>query len=297
MVSFIRKLAVGGILIALAPLTWSDAGHPLSLWEVSGAQNSVYLLGSIHLLREEDHPLPSAIYDAYDDADTLIMELDMDDIDPVEGQVLSNELGLIHDGRELRDLLGEAYYAEAEDLAVKAQIPLGLLANAEPWFAAMNVEIMLLMRMGFNTALGIESHLTELAAGDGKEILGFETLRQQLEFLDNLSPDAQRDMLLQALAEGADMNDLMDGMIEAWRLGDVAFMEDNLLSDMQDYPELNQVIVVDRNVNWTNRIEDLLDDEQDYLIVVGTLHLVGEQGVPELLEARGHEVTQLRQLD
>ena len=297
MISLTRKLAVGAILVVLAPLACADAGHPLSLWEVSGARNSVYLLGSIHLLREEDHPLPSAIYDAYDDADTLIMELDMDDIDPIEGQVLSNELGLIHDGRELRDLLGEAYYAEAEELANKAQIPLGLMANAEPWFAAMNVEIMLLMRMGFNTALGIESHLTELAAGDGKEILGFETLRQQLEFLDNLSPDAQRDMLLQALAEGADMNDLMDGMIDAWRRGDVTFMEDNLLADMQDYPELNQVIVIDRNVNWTNRIEDLLDDQQDYLIVVGTLHLVGEQGVPELLEARGHEVTQLHQLD
>ena len=297
MISLTRKLAVGAILVVLAPLACADAGHPLSLWEVSGARNSVYLLGSIHLLREEDHPLPSAIYEAYDDADTLIMELDMDDIDPIEGQVLSNELGLIHDGRELRDLLGEAYYAEAEELADKAQIPLGLMANAEPWFAAMNVEIMLLMRMGFNTALGIESHLTELAAGDGKEILGFETLRQQLEFLDNLSPDAQRDMLLQALAEGADMNDLMDGMIDAWRRGDVTFMEDNLLADMEDYPELNQVIVIDRNVNWTNRIEDLLDDQQDYLIVVGTLHLVGEQGVPELLEARGHEVTQLHQLD
>ena len=297
MISLTRKLAVGAILVVLAPLACADAGHPLSLWEVSGARNSVYLLGSIHLLREEDHPLPSAIYEAYDDADTLIMELDMDDIDPIEGQVLSNELGLIHDGRELRDLLGEAYYAEAEELADKAQIPLGLMANAEPWFAAMNVEIMLLMRMGFNTALGIESHLTELAAGDGKEILGFETLRQQLEFLDNLSADAQRDMLLQALAEGADMNDLMDGMIDAWRRGDVTFMEDNLLADMQDYPELNQVIVIDRNVNWTNRIEDLLDDQQDYLIVVGTLHLVGEQGVPELLEARGHEVTQLHQLD
>ena len=64
---------------------------------------------------------------------------------------------------------------------------------------------------------------------------------------------------------------------------------------MQDYPELNQTIVVDRNVNWTNEIEDMLDDDIDYLIVVGTLHLVGEDGVPRLLEARGHDVTQLRQ--
>jgi uncharacterized protein YbaP (TraB family) len=159
----------------------------------------------------------------------------------------------------------------------------------------MNVEIMLLMRIGFNPAYGIETHLMELAQSDGKEILGFETMRQQLEFLDGLSPEAQRDMLIQALSEGEDMPDMMDEMIAAWRRGDVAFMEESLLSDMQDYPELNRVIVVDRNIDWTNQIEELLDDQADYLIVVGALHLIGDEGVPGLLESRGHQVTQLHQ--
>jgi uncharacterized protein YbaP (TraB family) len=282
---------------ALLPLVAGadEDGRAMSLWQVDGENNTIYLLGSIHMLRAQDHPLPPAIYAAYDDAEMLIMELDMDDLNPVDSQALSNELGLIQDGRTLSDLMGEALYAEAEQLAVAAQIPLALLANAEPWFAAMNVEIMLLMRMGFNPSLGVESALLEKAQADGKEILGFETIRQQLEFLDGLSPEAQREMLIQALADGADMREMMDGMIEAWRNGDVAYLEKNLLADMQDYPELNQTIVVDRNVNWTNEIEDMLDDEIDYLIVVGTLHLVGEDGVPQLLEARGHEVTQLRQ--
>lgn len=272
-----------------------DGGHLLSLWQVNGIHNHVYLLGSIHLLRAQDHPLPSAIYAAYDDADKLIMELDMDDMDPVEGQVLSNELGIIHDGRTLSDLMGEAGYREAERLAVAAQIPLALLAQSEPWYAAMTVEIMVLMRMGFNPSLGIETHLMELAGADRKEILGFETMRQQLEFLDGLSPTAQREMLLQALAESEGMRETMDSMIDAWRTGDIAFLEENLLSDMQDYPELNDIIVVQRNIDWTNQIEALLDDNDDYLIVVGTLHLVGDEGVPDLLRSRGHEVRQLRQ--
>lgn len=274
-----------------------EGGQPLSLWQVDGERNRVYLLGSIHMLRAQDYPLPAAIYDAYDDAEKLIMELDMDDINPVESQALSNELGLIHDGRSLSDLMGDELYAEAEQLAVAAQIPLALLANAEPWFAAMNVEIMLLMRMGFNPSLGVESNLLERAQSDNKEILGFETIRQQLEFLDGLSPEAQKEMLIQALADGADMREMMDGMIDAWRNGDVDYLEKNLLADMQDYPELNQTIVVDRNVNWTNAIEELLDDDMDYLIVVGTLHLVGEEGVPNQLAVRGHDVTQLRQAD
>jgi uncharacterized protein YbaP (TraB family) len=102
-------------------------------------------------------------------------------------------------------------------------------------------------------------------------------------------------MLIQALSEGEDMPDMMDEMIAAWRRGDVAFMEESLLSDMQDYPELNRVIVVDRNIDWTNQIEELLDDQADYLIVVGALHLIGDEGVPGLLESRGHQVTQLHQ--
>jgi len=294
----LRHLATSILIGALSPcVAADDGGHPLSLWQVDGEQNRVYLLGSIHMLRSQDLPLPAAIYDAYEDAERLIMELDMDDLDPVESQSLSNELGLIQDGRSLSDLMGESLYAEAEQLAIAAQIPLALLANAEPWFAAMNVEIMLLMRMGFNPSLGVESNLMELARADNKEILGFETIREQLEFLDGLSPESQQEMLIQALADGADMREMMDGMIDAWRNGDVGYLERNLLADMQDYPELNQTIVVDRNVSWTDSIEDLLDDDMDYLVVVGTLHLVGDDGVPNLLALRGHEVTQLRQTE
>ncbi len=291
----ISKLLLPLALVLSFPVVGDDSGHPLSMWQLDGQTNRVYLLGSIHLLRESDHPLPSAIFDAYADAESLIMELDMDDMDPVEGQLLANELGLIQDTRTLADLMGPALYAEAMEKSAAIEIPLGMLDRAEPWYAAMNVELMLLMRMGFNPAHGIETHLLELARQDGKEIEGFETMRQQFEFLDGLSDDAQREMLMQALEEGATMNQMMNDMIDAWRIGDIAFMKTNLLSEMEKYPELNRVIVTDRNRNWADRIEELLDDQDDYLIVVGTLHLIGDQGVPALLDARGHKVVQLQQ--
>ena len=272
-----------------------EVGHPLPLWQVNSEQNRIYLLGSIHLLREQDYPIPSAIYDAYENAEILIMELDMDDMDPAEGQVLTKELGMIQDDRTLSDLMGSELYGEAETLAAAAQIPIALLAKSEPWYAAMTVEIMLLMRMGFNPQYGIETHFMNLAADDGKEILGFETMRQQLELLDGLSPEVQRDMLIQALAEGIELHALMDPMIDAWSKGDVTFIADNLLADIEDYPEINQAIVVDRNIDWTNQIVDLLNDNEDYLVIVGTLHLVGDQGVPNLLQSRDYEVKQLRQ--
>jgi uncharacterized protein YbaP (TraB family) len=154
------------LLIANVSALAAEKGHPLSMWRINGASNSIYLLGSIHMLREKDYPLPSAIYDAYREAETLIMEIDMDDIDPFEEQALATELGLIHDDRVLRDLMGPRHYAQAESMANELQIPLQLLEKSEPWFAAINVEVMMLMRIGFNPMHGIETHLSEMARRD-----------------------------------------------------------------------------------------------------------------------------------
>ncbi len=284
------------VLTVLAgPATAAEDSHPLSMWQVDGTNNRVYLLGSIHMLRESDHPIPSAIYDAYADAEVLVMELDMDDIDPVAEQALISELGLIQGGGTLRDLMGANLYAEAESLANELQIPLTLLANSEPWYAAITVEVMMLMRAGFSPMHGIEMHLSEIAARDNKEILGLETTRQQLELLDNLSLTAQREMLMQALTDSADLAHVMDDLIDAWRYGDIEFLEKNLLADMEEYEELHQAIVVNRNIDWVGQIQALLDDDDDYLVVVGALHLVGDNGVPSLLANRGLDVRQLSQ--
>lgn len=271
----------------------ADAGqHPVSLWQVDGRHNRVYLLGSIHLLRERDHPLPGVLYEAYDDAEVLFMELDFDDVDPVADQALIRELGMLANGRRLADILGPALFAKASRLAEEAAVPLGLLEYAEPWFAAVNVEMMLLMRAGFSQDQGIEAHFAARAAIDQKEIFGFETTAEQLGFLDSLSIEAQKDMFIQSLVEGISIGEVMDSLVEAWHRGDTQFLEENLLADMQEMPELNQVIVVDRNIAWTNRIEDMLDDGDDYLVIVGALHLVGNSGVPALLQQRGYAVRQ-----
>ena len=283
------------LLFAGYPALAAENGHPILMWQIDGASNRIYLLGSIHLLRKKDHPIPSAIYDAYADAEVLVMELDMDDVDPVEEQALVNELGLIQDGRALRDLMGAELYAQAESLANGLQIPLTLLDKSEPWYAAITVEMMMLMRVGFSPMHGIDLHLSEFAKRDDKEILGLETTRQQLEFLDSLSPGAQRNMLMQTLTESMDLANVMDELVDAWRYGDVEFLENNLLADMRDSDELHQTIVVNRNINWVGQIQELLDDQEDYLIVVGALHLIGEEGVPHLLSQRGHDVKQLSQ--
>ena len=272
-----------------------EAGHPLTLWRVDGSANSVYLLGSIHLLRAGDHPLPHAIDAAYADAEVLIMELDMDDLDPAGAQAAFNRAGVMTDGTTLRDLMGEEYYRAAEQAAAAIDVPLDMLASSEPWLAAMTVELMMLYRLGFNPMLGVEMTMTNRAAADGKPIEGLETIDEQLGFLDGLPLEAQREMLLQTLLQSAEIDDSVDALIDAWRHGDTATLETELLHGIEEQAELHEALIVARNRRWAEIITAWLDDEQDYLVVVGALHLVGDDGVPSLLDEAGFEIEQLKE--
>jgi uncharacterized protein YbaP (TraB family) len=288
----IAPLFVSLVLLTL-PVHAKELGHPVTMWKVAGATNSVYLLGSIHLLRSQDYPLPTVLDAVYDDAEVLIMEVDMDDMDPFAAQTAFTTYGVLHDDTTLRDLMGDDLYTQATTAADAIDIPLDMLNKTEPWYAAMTIEIMMLSRIGFNPALGVEMHMMSKATRDRKTIEGFETVEEQIQFLDGMSLQAQREMLLSTLADSAKLSEMMDDLIDAWRHGDVARLETGMLNELAKHEELNKILVTDRNSRWVGKIEDLLDDDDDYLIIVGALHLIGPDGVPRQLESIGYDVHQL----
>ena len=290
-----KRLVLFCLLLLPVGILADSPGHPVTMWLAEGATNRVYLLGSVHLLRREDHPLPAVIDSAYDDAELLFMELDMDDLDPLATQATINRIGMLEEGQTLQDVMGDELYAEALATAQDLDIPLEMLERTEPWYAAITVEQLALARIGFNPLYGVEMHMMQKASRDGKPIEGFESVEEQLGLLDGLSLDAQRELLMQTLTESKSTMEIMDDLIRAWRTGDIAYMEDSLLKDVAKYPELYDTIVADRNRNWVETIDELLDERDDYLVIVGALHLVGEDGVPRLLEQRGFTVRQLRE--
>src|SRR5210317_1253745 len=291
-----NRVASSLLLCVLAFAAWGDDdSHPVTLWRADGSSNTIYILGSIHMLREKDHPLPQVIDDAYADAEIIVMELDMDDLDPAYTQIAFNAAGVMRDGTTLRDLMGEANYAQAEKAAAAIDIPLDMLAQSEPWLAAMTIELMMLYRIGFDPLLGVEMMMTARATQDGKPIEGLETIDEQLSFLDGLPLEAQREMLLQTLTEGAALSESIDELIDAWRHGDTRTLEEGLLSSIGEQSVLSEALVTGRNRRWAETIAAWLDDERDYLVVVGALHLVGDEGVPNLLADKGIGIHQLRE--
>lgn len=276
----------------LLSLTWSS--HALPLWQLEGTQNRIIILGSVHFLRAEDSPLPAAITRAYDEADVIVFEIDLSQIDLLELQALLTHLALDKDGRDLEDILGDRRFRTAKKLAADIDINLETLRAYEPWYAAMQITQMRLGQLGFDGRFGVETTMTLNAVADGKPIEGLESIEDQFSALDSLSESAQGEFLMQTLEDAVALDDGLDAIITAWKSGDTATLETELLQGMAEQQSLYQNILVQRNENWTKQIIDLAMQPDDYLIIVGALHLVGQDSVLRMLDDAGIASRQLK---
>lgn len=281
-------------ILALVAGATAHAKDRHALWAVEGRHNTVYLLGSIHVLRADDGGLPPAADEAYLDAEQLVMEIDMDDVaatDPGTMLAAMQRTALLPDGQTLRDVLGADY----ETVAARAHevgLELSFLDRFAPWFVATTLLQLELAKRGFSPEFGIEQTLAGRAAEDGKPIQGLETPEQQFAILANLPLPQQKRFLMMTLDETSQLDAELAELLRAWQTGDTETLARVLEREFDDFPDLYRPLTEDRNRAWIARLEDLLDDRDDYLVVVGALHLVGRNSVIELLEARGFEVRQ-----
>lgn len=282
----LRRASAGVSLALLAACAHAASSHN-PLWVVEGERNSIYLLGSVHVLRASDYPLAPPIMAAYADAEVLYMEIDLDDLDQGEALQFTLANGSLPPEQSLRDVLGIADFAAADMRARQLGVDLGMFARFEPWVAALAVVQAQLASLGLDPDQGVEQYLLRLNREDRKEVRGLETLADQLGVLDGLALDRQSKFLLMSLEDAADLPRHVDDMISAWRKGDSARLAATLSDEFGEFPDLYAPLIVTRNRNWAAQIAELLDDTDDYLIVVGTLHLVGKDSVIELLGARG----------
>jgi uncharacterized protein YbaP (TraB family) len=220
------------------------------------------------------------------------MEIDMDDLDPTEAQQVTMELGMQPAGQSLQQQLGKQTYAKLETRAREVGIDPELLNRFKPWFAGMTLMQLQLMKMGLAPSSGVEQRFTSRATADKKPIYGLETLREQLGMLAGLPEKQQREFLLYSLEDADRMEAEIDDLLTAWRRGDTKALAQLLAEGFERYPDLYRPLTTERNRRWLGQVEGLLDDRDDYLVVVGTLHLVGKDSLIDLLEGKGHRVLQ-----
>jgi uncharacterized protein YbaP (TraB family) len=288
----ISALAWAFLLAAvLAPQARADGEHH-TFWSVKGQTNTVYLFGSIHVLKSADHELPPESLRAYASSPALVMELDLNEAGP--DKLMSEGLSgaTLPEGQTLSSALGSEAYAKL----VAHLKPLGLdpvmFEQMQPWFVALTLEQLEIARLGFDAESGVEAQFTRRAQADRKPIIALETMDEQLGLFSHMSMDQQRRFLLYCLEDADDSAQEMDEIIRAWRRGDTVVLARLLGEGMEKFPDLYRVLTTDRNRKWLPRIETMLHDKQDYLVIVGALHLVGKDGVIAMLERDGYKVMQ-----
>ena len=263
-----------------------------SLWELHGKHNTVYLLGSIHVLRRTDYPLAAPVLEAYANAKSLVMEVNLEEISSEQVQAEMLGSAVLPEGKTLPDVLGSQRYARANALSRKVGFDLANFDAFAPWFAAEAISQMQLAQLGFQPEAGVEMYFLEKAHADGKSVSGLETVHDQISLFQNMPMDTQAEYLMSSLEQAKDLPAQVDAMVHAWQRGDSPWFVNQMQSELGRDPALYQAVLGSRNRKWLPKIEALLDDDKNYLVIVGTGHLVGPGSVIDLLKKDGIGATQ-----
>ncbi len=280
-------------LLALGLLGCLSAEAAGPVWAIRGAHNTVYLAGSIHLLPEADAALPPAFARAYADSACLTMEIDLGKLDSAEvlGALLQH--GGLPQGTTLREVAGAPRYARASAAATALGLPAVSLDHEAPWMVALQLTELEYARLGFDPEQGVEQQLLRRALADHKSTAGLESLADEMGAFEALTPAAQLRFLDMVLDDLDDTGNETRAVLVAWRRGDAAELATLLATEYRSFPALYDALVMDRNRHWLPEIERLLEGDENCLVVVGALHLVGKGGLLEALRKDGHAPQQL----
>ena len=281
---------------AMAAPTSSTAPVPL-LWKVSDRDNTLYLLGSLHLLKPSDYPLSSDVDRAFDDAEKVVFEVALEELsDPATAQKFMLAARYADD-RRLSTVVPPVLREKLDRLLARQGGSIAAIDGFEPWFVNLSLTLGMAAAQGFKAEIGLDQHLARRAVEAGKATGALESIDFQLAALDASPMDEQVAGLVDFVDRFAEMPGVLDELHSAWRLGDAARLEQLTRVEMQEKaPASYRIMNVQRNDAWLPQLQAMLDGQgkgNDVLAVVGSLHLLGSDGVVEKLRAKGYTVDRL----
>ena len=278
-------------LVSLGCLSAAQAASPV--WAIHGDHNTVYLAGSVHVLKANDSALPAAFERAYAGSQTLVMELDLGKVDQSAAATWMLQNGMLPEGKTLRQVVGDTRYQRISTEAERLGLPMEALGQLQPWVLGLQLTEVQYAKEGFDPEAGVEQQLEHRAQSDGKPTAGLETLDQQLGFFQTLTNEQQNKFLDLTLDDLHEVDTEFQQVIGAWRRGDADKLAALLSEEYKEFPALYQLLVTQRNRSWEPQIQRYLHDSHNYFVVVGALHLVGQGGLLELLRKDGFKIEQL----
>jgi uncharacterized protein YbaP (TraB family) len=259
---------------------------------------SLYLLGSVHMGTQQMVDLGPLVEEAYRRSEELVVEVDVTRLEPEEHGALSERYRLFASPRSLRDVLSPGVLGQLEDYLAAGGLHMAQVERYKPWYLSQLIVQLELQQAGYQAAFGVDLVLIKRASEE-KPILDLETMSSQLEMFDRLPASLQELMLEDSLAHVGHLAEEFAELLDAWKAGDEARLEELVFSSLERFPELEvlyDLVFFQRNERMTAQLAELLGDGKTRLAVLGVGHMVGNRGIPAQLGERGYRVRRLELL-
>lgn len=266
-----------------------------AMWVARDADSEIYLFGSMHVL-EPGSPWRTAAYDrAYALAQSVWFEADIDTADPAAMRGLIARYG-VDPERTLSQKLSPAELSALTPLLDGGRVSLAQIDHLRPWAAALVLSMQPMLRRGGEVGAGADAAMTHVARADAKPVRTFETIEDQVRMFASLPEPVEIQYLSDVIRERAAPRRRGERSLQAaWISGEVDRLGDGLVAAMRrDSPAFYDVLLRRRNLAWADAISAEMAGSGVELVNVGALHLVGPDGLPELLRARGYTVERVQ---
>ncbi len=275
------------ILCLLLPLS---AFATTSLWRVSKDGHELFLGGTVHVLSPKDYPLPAEFTVAYEQAQKLVFETDLNSMNDPKIQAQWLQKLVYNNGQGLKNHLKAETYKALTDYLTQANIPLETIAQFKPTLVMLTLMMAELQRLGMADS-GVDLFFNRKAIADKKNLGQLETVEKQLEVLENMAKGREDELILSTLSDLKQLPTLMNDLKTAWRTGNINKLDEiGVIPMRKDFPALYQIVLVERNNSWLPQIEAFLTTPETELILVGSLHLAGQDGLLAQLQRLGYKI-------
>lgn len=287
-----RRLSVINLWLLLILLLAVPVQAKNTLWQISSGENTLYLLGSLHVLKKESYPLPPLMEEIYAASRAVVFETDMDQMDTPAMQRKIVTYGRLPAGQTLQQQLSPKTWQRLQQKMADLKIPEEKVTQMKPWLCALTLTVTDLERLGFLAQYGLDEHFYTKAKQDKKKIIPLESVEFQLSLFYSQSRQEQEEFLLQTLNDLQCADALSAEMENAWKNGNGQQLFNLIAKSFAGYPKQYERLVLQRNKNWLPVLEKILKREPVTLVVVGAGHLVGPSSVVDLLRRKGYAVVQ-----
>ena len=300
---FPRFVTVGLLLLSGCTQERPAAARPVvaqtsmvrpALWSVRDDDTTIYLFGTVHVLKPGVQWFDGGVKRAFDGSDELVLEI----LEPTDPQAMATTMAqaaMARDGIKLSDRLSSDLRQRYQAAMTANGLPWQMFEAFNPWMAGMALSVQPLEKLGYQAELGAEKTLTVAAKAAGKRVSALETVEQQLGYFAGL-PMAQQVKFLGVTIDGLpDMDSQFARLIRHWQQGDPERLAQEMNESLEATPELAQVLLIDRNIKWALWIKGRLARPGTVFVAVGAGHLAGKGSVQDQLEQIGLEAVRVSQ--